>query len=103
MSQSRESGDSAGGSAAGGGSGRPRGRSLSMSRPRGRGPSQSVSQEAMVVGDLDRGGEWAKGARWCVPAGSQATEFKAYAYSMLRLPLLHLHLSPVSHRILLVG
>ena len=65
MSQSRESGDSAGGSAAGGGSGRPRGNSLSVSRPRGRGPSQSVSQEAMVVGDLDEGGEWAKGARWC--------------------------------------
>jgi len=39
----------------------------------------------MVVGDLDLdvGGEWAKGARWCIPAGSQATEFKAYAYSMV--------------------
>lgn len=79
MSQNRES---AGGAASGGGGAvRPRGHSQSVSRHRG--PSQSVSQEAMVVDDLDRGGgarnDWAKGALWCIPARSEATEFRKYA------------------------
>jgi hypothetical protein len=79
MSQNREgAGGAAGG---GGGAGRPQGHSLSASRHRG--PSQSVSQENMVVDDLDTGrgapNEWVKGARWCIPARSEATEFRKYA------------------------
>jgi hypothetical protein len=37
----------------------------------------------MVVDDLDTGrgapNEWVKGARWCIPARSEATEFRQYA------------------------